>query len=316
MATIPLASPAAPARSLRASIAQHPLLAYFIIAFAPVWLALLPFVLARNGLGLLPLTLPDVAFIVAFIGSTLLGPTAGAFVVTAAAEGRPGVRRLLGRYVQWRVGLRWYAIALFGYIVLQLLGAVIWSGAAPALDLLARWPLIFTSYLPLVLAMVLFPALAEEPGWRGFALPRLQARYGPLAGTLILGFLHGIWHLPVYMLVSSPAAMGPFNVVAFISNTIAIVALTVVWTWVFNNAKGSILMAILLHAASNATGNFFGKAVPNLPPQHALTTYIIYIAAAVLLVAATRGRLGYSEPAGSAPDVSYSSGQSAGASRQ
>jgi membrane protease YdiL (CAAX protease family) len=274
-------------------MARRPLLAFFLIAFVPLWLALLPFVLARNGLGLLPYTISDTAFIVLFIGSTLLGPTGGAFLVTAATEGRPGVRRLLRRYVQWRTGIGWYALALFGYLAAYIAAASIWLGAAPLNTLITGWQQIFTGYLPLVLAMILFPALIEEPGWRGFALPRLQARYGPLAGTLILGFLHAIWHLPVYTLVSGPAAMGPFDIMSVANNTLFMMALTVIWTWVFNNARGSILMAILLHAASNATGNFFGQIVPELPAQFNTTLFALYASAAVLIVVATRGRLGY-----------------------
>lgn len=285
--------PATPARQLHNLLARRPLLAYFTIAFGAVWLALLPFVLARNGLGLLPFTLSDVAFVVAFIGGTLLGPTLGAFAVTAAAEGRPGVGRLLRRYVQWRVGLRWYAVALLGYLALYLLAASLWLGAAPLAALAANWTLLLTSYPLLLLAMIVFPALIEEPGWRGFALPRLQARYGPLAGTLILGFLHGMWHLPVYLLVSGPAAMGPFSISLLVGNTAGIMLMTIVWTWVFNNARGSILVAILLHAASNASDKVFGGLVPSVPAHMGTTVLALYAVVAALLIVATRGRLGY-----------------------
>ena len=127
MAAVHTASHVNTSGSLRSLIARRPLLSYFAIAFGSVWLAMLPFVVGRNGLGLLPFTLPDIAFIVLFIGGTLLGPTAGAFIVTGATEGRAGVRRLLRRYVQWRAGIQWYALALFGPIALSLLGAAIWS---------------------------------------------------------------------------------------------------------------------------------------------------------------------------------------------
>jgi membrane protease YdiL (CAAX protease family) len=178
---------------------------------------------------------------------------------------------------------------------LNLAVASLLLGAAPFQALAAQWPSIFTSYLPLLLVMILFPALIEEPGWRGFALPRLQARYGPLAGTLILGFLHGIWHLPVYALVSGPAAMGPFDITVVITNTISMITLTIFWTWVFNHADGSILIAVLLHAANNAAGNFFPTVVPDLPASFSTTLFAVQIASAAILVVATRGRLGYSQ---------------------
>ncbi|MFN8505623.1 type II CAAX prenyl endopeptidase Rce1 family protein [Kouleothrix sp.] len=298
MSTIATVAPRAAGIAPRRWMAAHPLLAYFLIAFGVVWLALLPVVLSRNGLGILPFGISDGLFVVLFIGSTLLGPTGGAFAVTAAAEGRAGVGRLLRRYVQWRVGPQWYAIALFGYIALHLVAAGALLGAGPLLAMLAQWPLLLSSYLPALLMMIIFPALLEEPGWRGFALPRLQARYGPLAGTLMLGVLHGLWHLPVYTFVSGPAAMGPFSIGHVASNTLFIVLLTVIWAWVFNNASGSILIAILLHAASNATGNFFSALLPTpLPASFAsefqLLMFGLYFAAALAIVLATRGRLGY-----------------------
>ncbi len=279
--------------SLRDHIARRPLLAYFVIAFGAVWIALLPFVLGQGGLGVLPIALPDIAFILLFIGATLLGPTGGAFIVTAAAEGRPGVRRLLRRYVQWRVGIQWYAVTLFGFFAIYLTAAVITDGTAALVTFASNWQLLASAYLPALLSMAIFPGLAEEPGWRGFALPRLQEAYGPLAGTLLLGLLHGLWHLPVYTLVSGPAALGPFNLTTVVANTVSIMAITVVWTWVFNHAKGSILIAILLHAASNATGQVFAQFVPNLSAQFNTVGFMVIIASAVLLIAITRGRLGY-----------------------
>jgi membrane protease YdiL (CAAX protease family) len=101
---------------------------------------------------------------------------------------------------------------------------------------------------------MIFPALGEEPGWRGFALPCLQQQYGPLLGSLILGLLHGVWHLPAFLMAAGPMAMGPFNAGAFVYNTLVIMVTAVIWTWVFNNARGSIFMALVLHGTNNAIG--------------------------------------------------------------
>ena len=294
MSAITLTAPTSPVSSLKRLLARRPLLSYFVIAFAGVWIPLLVPVLARNGLGLLPFTVSDIAFVLLFIPGTLCGPTLGAFVVTAATDGKAGVRRLLRRYVQWRVGIHWYLLILLGYPALDLLNASIWLGAAPVQAFLANWPLLFTSYLPLVLAMVLFPAFLEEPGWRGFALPRLEQKFGPLPGSLILGLLHGTWHLPVFLLTIGPAAMGPFNFLGFVRNTFMIMVLTIVWTWVFNNANGSILIAMLLHAASNATGNFSRQIIPALPmPMAGWTADGLFVVCALLIIVFTRGRLSY-----------------------
>jgi membrane protease YdiL (CAAX protease family) len=264
-----------------------------LIAFGVVWIVLMPFVLGQHGLAVLPLDLPDAAFIVLFIAGTLLGPTGGAFVVTGAIAGREGVRQLLRRYIQWRVGVQWYLLALFGPFVLYLIAAALAGGTQPLATFFANWSIFFSAYPAALVSMIVFPALVEEPGWRGFALPRLQFAYGPLRGTLLLGLLHGLWHLPVYFLVSGPAAMGPFDPARVATNTLSIMALTTIWTWVVNRANGSILIAILLHAASNASDSTFDQFIPVLPDGIRVTTFAVYVASAALVVIATRGRLGF-----------------------
>src|SRR5215217_2290712 len=152
--------------SLAAWIARHPLTAYFALAFLGTWLVLAPLPLGRSehGLGLLPLAVPGGAdFLLAQL-STFTGPLLAAVLVTAATEGREGLRQLRRRILRWRVGVQWYLVALL----------------AP-LAIFAQQPaLLLTGFLPYVLLFFFLPSLGEEPGWRGFALPRLQAHHGPL----------------------------------------------------------------------------------------------------------------------------------------
>lgn len=131
------------------------------------------------GLGLLPYTLPD-AFGIAMFVLAPLGPALAAILVTGVIEGRAGVRRLLGRIKRWRVGLRWYAVALFGFMFAYIAGYVAILGGDPLIAVFENWPLFFTVFLPLLVLGIFVPAIGEEPGWRGFALPRLQERYGPV----------------------------------------------------------------------------------------------------------------------------------------
>jgi membrane protease YdiL (CAAX protease family) len=145
----------------------------------------------------------------------------------------------------------------------------------------------------------LIPSIGEEPGWRGFALPRLQARYGPVKATLILGLMHGLWHLPALPLLLSPFA--PEKVLPFV---LTAVAGTFLYTWLFNHTRGSVLLAMLAHASGNAATQWLtallaqsGLAVPEaglagwLVASGWLNT-LAYGAAALLLLALTRGRLG------------------------
>src|SRR5262245_66633710 len=102
----PTAAPA-PSASLRAAVDRHPLVAYFLIAFAGTWLTILPLLLGRDGLGLFPYRFGDAGILLALL-STFTGPLLAAYVVTAFIDGKAGVRALLRRYGQWRVDLRWY----------------------------------------------------------------------------------------------------------------------------------------------------------------------------------------------------------------
>ena len=210
-----------------------PLVAYFVLAYALSWIILVP-----AGLGLLP----DSAGILAWLAP--FGPAVAAFVVTALTGGRPAVGQLLRRMVQWRVGIHWYLLILFGVPFVELLGAFAVLGSVPLDDLAQNWPLIFTSYLPQALVAVMVIGLAEETGWRGFALPRLQERRGPLVGTAVLAVLWAGCHLPNVL-------FGGWTGVSYALWLVGTLAVAFVYTWVFNNTGGSILLAALLHAAIN-----------------------------------------------------------------
>ncbi len=291
------------ALSLKQVIARHPLVAYFVLAFAGFWGVQLPMLLSRDGFGLLPYTVPMLPAMLLFLLSTYAGPLLAVFVVTATESGHVGVRDFLRRFVRWRVGLRWYFVVLLGYPILYVLAATVFIGVAALEAVAARWTLLFTSYLPTLLFIQGSTQWAEEPGWRGFALPRLQQRYGPIAASLILGLLHGLWHLPAMMSLLGPlplAQYAPFMLTAMMT--------TVLYTWVYNGTNGSVLMAILFHGAGNAAGGWLVALLRDAGLQEpqtgvagflSTTTWINVIAyglAALLVIVLTRGRLGASTP--------------------
>ena len=143
-----------------------------------------------------------------------------------------------------------------------------------------------------VSTFILGGPLGEEPGWRGFALPRLQPLHGPLVGSIILGILWALWHLPLFWSgVWTPPTIP--NIVMFI---LMITALTIIMTWVFNNAKGSLLITMLMHASFNTFADHivvpaFPAAILNEYPL--LPELIGFGLGAVVIVALTRGRLSY-----------------------
>jgi len=286
--------------SLRSSIVRHPLQAYFMIAFLGTWLMLLPLVLSQKGIGLLPYDLPDVAFQLIFIGSAYAGPALAAFLITTLDSGRPGVRLLLRRIVLWRVGIQWYLVALFAFLSIWLVAYSLIYRGEPLINLIQNWSLLISVFLPSVIFGIFIPSLGEEPGWRGFALPRLQAGYGPLIGTAILGLLHGLWHLPVFFTQLG----GPFTPDGFLAFVLTAMAGTVIYTWVFNHTRTSVLIAILMHASSNAANPLMTELIPAEAPlspwvlslvSSGWLNVIAFGTVALVLIFLTKGRLGYED---------------------
>lgn len=286
--------------SVESMVHRAPLGVFFVLAYAISWAFILPWSVSESsvGLGILPYTLPDTFGIAMFVLAPL-GPALAAIFVTAVIEGWAGVRRLLGRIKRWRVDLRWYVVALFGFMFAYVAGYVALLGAAPLTALLENWPLFFTVFLPLVILGIFIPSIGEEPGWRGFALPRLQDRYGPIWGTLVLGTLVGLYHLPAFF----TPFLGPITFYGFVAFVLTAIAGTFIYTWVFNGTGGSLLIVILLHAAGNAASGLLTPIFGGLGYGGWAATIIdggtlniiVFATIAAILVILTRGRLSYKD---------------------
>ena len=138
MTTVDNAAPQ-PDAAREGLLARHPLLFYFIIAYAGAWLVEVPVALSETGTGLLPFTIPPPLVALAIAAATFLGPTLSAFIMTGTTEGRAGVRRLLRRMVLWRVGLRWYLLAIVGLPAIIVLGAIVLPGVPASFQMLDLW---------------------------------------------------------------------------------------------------------------------------------------------------------------------------------
>jgi uncharacterized protein len=283
-------APASSARG-RSWLVRRPVLAYALLAYAVSWLLWVPYYLSPAGLGLLPVALPGLLVV---LGQ--YGPTVAAVALAAATGGGAAVRQLLRRYGRWRVNAGWYLLAIFGPLALLGLTLVAWVGAAPLAGALGPdGPSLLLEYLlsVLVLRLVFGGALGEEAGWRGFALPHLQARYGALRGSLILGAIWAGWHAPHYLDPTRVAQNPPLPF------AVGLLALAVVFTWVYNRTGGSLLLAILLHSAINSAPPAGRDLVAGLSDEEFFALLIAgYVAVALLTIAATRGRLGYPPAAG------------------
>jgi membrane protease YdiL (CAAX protease family) len=215
----------------REAFARHELVVFFILAFLFSWY---PWViaLARGQSS----------------GPNPLGPLIAALVVSGIAQGWKGIRELLGRVVRARFGWKWYAI-IFGLpILLCAIAVTIMAafGKSISLPTEAAWRELPDRFI----FIFLFIGLGEEPGWRGFALPRLQKQHTPLVASLILAPIWALWHLPLMgndMGNEFPPAVIPAFLISLLGGTL-------LQTWLFNRTKGSVFAQMLFHATVNTVG--------------------------------------------------------------
>jgi membrane protease YdiL (CAAX protease family) len=290
---------------LRGFIRRRPLISFFVLANLMSWVAWLPYILSATGLGVLDFTFPSVLGTTQFFGvlpGAYLGPILAAFIVTAVADGKAGVRRWVGRMTKWRVSWIWYLVTAIGVPA-----AIIVAGLAVSGEDIHMPPVaVLVAYLPSLLLQMVTTGLAEEPGWRDFALPRLQRKFGPLIGTVVLGPLWGIWHLPLFL-----SEWGGWPNVTWmrVGEFIAFACVfSVIVTWVFNRTGQSLPLVMLLHVSVN---NFMSLAYSDMFPsiataeQASHVTLLAGTTAAIVVLVATRGRLGYRPAEQPTPELAH-----------
>src|SRR5215210_631978 len=245
-------------------IRRHPLISFFVLAYALSW-----WPIAFYAAGLSPST------IISF------GPFLAALVVLAATQGKTGVVGLLRRIVRWRVGLRWYAVALLLPVVVTAAAAalnVLLLGAKASSSVAELGGL--TGLFSTFALLLLIPGIGgswEEPGWRGYALPRLQTARSALFASLILGVVWAFWHLPLYV-----TGQVQWSDIVFTAEWM------IVFTWLFNNAQGSVLIAMLMHNMNNTiSGSSFNRMFSGADAVSQGWPYIaLWAAVAIVLVVA------------------------------
>ena len=216
-------------------IRRHPLTTFFLLVFIIAWVVWVP---RASGA---PLGVVGQAWTWA--------PAIAALLAAALTGGRGALRELGARLVRWRVGWQWYLVVIFGPAVFSLVVAGVyvllggsWADAAP--PALLEGPLMM---LPLFLVILtLTDGLGEELAWRGFALPRLLTRYNALVASLILGVIWALWHLPLLWTEGN----GMFHQPVWLL-LLDVTAKSVLFTWVFLHTRGSVLIAMLFHGATN-----------------------------------------------------------------
>src|SRR5215210_1817508 len=258
---------------LSSVVKQHPLITFFVLTYTLTWAIESPLVFltdsvtATQGLALV------------ILASSV--PSAVAIVLTAIVFGRGALRKLLGRLLTWRVNPIWYLVVFLGPAAL--VGGVVGLNdlvGRPALGL--GMPLLGVA---IMLAFSIFPgsALGKERGWRGYVLPRLQARRSALNATLILAPIWALWHLPLWLAGWLQGAPGrtPALYAAFV---VSAFALSISFTWVYNSTGGSLLLVVLLHATVNLP---ISLSVDDLGSRAAVPVFLYFgllVVAAIVVV--------------------------------
>ena len=223
-----------PFRKLANLVRRQPLVAFFVLAYVFSWWPAVLYAFTGSGPAILS-----------------CGPTLAALTVLSLTGGRRALRGLFRSMVTWRVGARWWAIAILGPVVMTSFATALnlaLGARFPSSEDLGNW----TNVLPTALIILMIPLIGgawEEPGWRGYALPRYLESRSPLVASLLLGVLWSIWHVPVFLVGDQEW-----------SDLVLVVVVTVALTWLFQNALGSVLVAMVFHAMNNAvSGEYFSQ---------------------------------------------------------
>lgn len=212
----------------------NPVVAFFGITFGFSWALWAPQVLMGKEM-----------MILRVLGT--FGPLYSALFVSLVWGGWDELRRLIKPFTFWRFNIVWYLFCFFATALLAFTSIGIALALGSKVFIFNPIGEIYM-VIPVFLYVLIFSVLGEETGWRGFALPRMQKRYGPLAASLYLGMIWGLWHLPLFLIEGDFHRDIPFWLFM-----IQEIALSLVMTWLYNNTRKSLLSVHLFHGASNTT---------------------------------------------------------------
>lgn len=233
------------------------LLKFFAITYAVTWTCFI-------SVAAIPMPAPSRGLIV-LLGA--FAPSLVAVSLTAQDKGATGVQALLRHIAQWRVPARWYLFAAGYMAAIKLAVAVVHRAATGA------WPRFGTDPWYLVPFAVIFSIpfqAGEEVGWRGYALPRLVARFGFAGASLLLGLIWALWHLPQFFIREADTYGQSFFVYG-----LQVVALSVAISWLWARTDGSLLLPMLLHAAVNNSKDIVPSAVPGATNPFGLNASLV-----------------------------------------
>jgi uncharacterized protein len=249
------------------ALQRFPLLSFFALAYTWTWLCWW----TAFGVGRAHFAFESLATLGQF------GPFFAAVVITWATGGRAGLRSFFGRFKRWRAHPVWVVVALLLLPAIMLAAIWIYAAATGTISWLQFRDTWSTLPAHFVVTLLFNGPLGEEPGWRGFALPRLQARYGLITANISLGILHAAWHVPLWWTHPGTTPLAIY--------VVGVVAMTVLFTWLFNHTGGSVFYALLFHASLNTAGT----RLPDVPAHY---SWVACLWAVVLVILVCDRRLG------------------------
>jgi len=267
------------------TLKRHSLLTYFALAFGLTWACWIPLALS-DAFASEATASPSLLLLLWPVGNLI--PSLVGITLTALCSGGSGLGEVFRRLMQVRVALAWYAVVLLLVPVL-LLVAIGVTTLLGGITIASTW----SSLLATLVLSLLIAGLGEELGWRGFALPRLQAHHRAFPASLFLGALWGLWHLPLLMAVGL-VPLTFLGVVNFLIFDLTITALAVLFTWVYNNTHGNLLLMVLFHTVATAATDLFlipikNVVAPFLPKYGTPLLFLLLLWVAVTLVTVVAG---------------------------
>lgn len=255
---------------IKALIQRHPVVSYFVMTYIISWLAALLVAAPQLAQGK---PLGQLQGIIMF-PAMLLGPSITGIALTAIVDGRSGLRDLFARMRRWRVGVQWYALAiLIPPVVILIVLISMRTGISP----------IYTPGLDVYgIAFGVIAGAFEEIGWSGFVFPKMRAQRSPLAASVLLGVLWGLWHMPVVDFLGAAWPHGAYWAPFFLAFIVVMTAMRVLICWVVSNTH-SVLLAQIMHASSTGCIAMFSPSP--ISPAHEVLWYVAYAVALWIIVA-------------------------------
>jgi len=276
---------------IRTFIKKHILATFFLLAYLISWIAWVPLIILCLD--------PSSILWMIFMTGGIIGPLLASVIVIGVNNGKKDLKNFFSRIFVWRSHYSWYIAAFGTPIIIWLIPTLIHvflGGSRPILFDNTHYITSSCSYLGIYhntflciiiqfFTIFFVNGVAEEPGWRGIALPHLQENYNAVISTIIIGFLHSCWHLPLYFI---PGTTKFFNqpeklIIPFVSFLIVTILYSFIYTWLYNSTE-SLFFPILAHTTWNLSIDLLRPPTAGYPVGYDVILILVELIVISLLI--------------------------------